>query len=78
MGRFDLPAMLDRVSKRVWLSRIFAPAGLGSERASPVGVRWTQYGDNLVLGDDELATLDEPEGRKLVLNRQPALGYQEE
>ena len=78
MGRFDLPAMLDRVSKFFWLSPIFAPAGLGSERASPVGVRWTQYGDNLVLGDDELATLDEPEGRRLVLIIQPASSHQEE
>ena len=37
-------------------------AGFGSEPAGAVDLCGAQHGDDLLLGDDELASVDEPEG----------------
>ena len=37
-------------------------AGFGSEQTRSVDICGSQYGNHLLLGDDELETLDEPEG----------------
>ena len=36
--------------------------GVGSEQAGSIDICGSQHGNDLLLGDDELATVDEPEG----------------
>ena len=37
-------------------------SGFGSEQTGSTDIRGAQHGDDLLLGDDELAPMDEPEG----------------